>query len=120
MRFKADHNLPVELADLFRRAGYDAATAAEQGLAEAKDDVIAALCLSEERCIVTLDMGFSDIRTYPPADYPGIIVMRPRRQDKSRVLALGRAILSLLETETLENRLWIVEPDRVRVRGGEE
>ena len=32
MRFKIDENLPLELADLFSDAGYDAMTVQEQGL----------------------------------------------------------------------------------------
>jgi len=32
MRFKIDENLPIELADLLRDAGFDAMTVPEQGI----------------------------------------------------------------------------------------
>lgn len=117
MKFKIDHNLPVELAELIRAAGYEAATAAEQGMADAADGDLAARCREEARCIVTLDVGFANIKSYPPVEYPGIVVLRARHQDKLSVLAMGRSLTKLLETEPLENRLWIVEPDRIRIHG---
>lgn len=120
MRFKVDHNLPVELADLLRGSGYEASTVAEQGMAEADDAVIAAHCLAESRCIVTLDMGFSNIRSYPPEKYPGIIVLRTRHQDMFSVLAMGRALIKLLESEPVMRKLWIVEPDRIRIHEGKQ
>jgi DNA-binding response OmpR family regulator len=46
VKFKIDHNLPVELAELLRNSGHDTATAFEQGLAEADDDTLAAHCIS--------------------------------------------------------------------------
>jgi predicted nuclease of predicted toxin-antitoxin system len=119
VKFKVDHNLPVELAALLRESGHEAATAAEQGLADAGDDVLAAHCLAEARCLVTLDMGFSNIRLYPPQQYFGIIVLRARRHDKLSVLAMGRSIVNLMNSESVLNRLWIVEPDRIRVHSGE-
>lgn len=118
MRFKIDHNLPAELAGLLREAGHEAATAMEQGLAEADDDVLAARCLAESRCLMTLDMGFSNIRAYPPENYAGIVVLRFHRQDKPSVLAMGRATVRLLESEAVSNRLWIIEPDRIRIHEG--
>ncbi len=116
MKFKIDHNLPVELAELLRNSGHDAATAFEQGLAEADDDTLAAHCIAEMRCLVTLDVDFGNIRSYPPAKYSGIIVLRARYQDKPSVLAMARALVKMLDSESVTNRLWIVEPDRIRIR----
>ena len=116
MKFKIDHNLPIELAELIRDSGHEAMTAAEQGMAEADDDVLAEHCRMESRCIVTLDMGFASIKSYPPDAYPGIVVLRARRQDKPTVLATGQSFVRLLDAGALANRLWILEPDRIRMR----
>jgi predicted nuclease of predicted toxin-antitoxin system len=63
LKFKIDENLPLEIVDSLRRAGYDAFTVEDQGLKGATDFNIAAVCKKEGRIIVTLDTDFTDIRT---------------------------------------------------------
>ncbi len=117
MKFKIDENLPVEVAKLLREAGYDAVTAVEQQLGGSMDLRIAKVCQDEGRALVTLDTDFADLRVYPPKEYPGLIVLRLRWQDKPHVLeVLGRAIAAF-EGEALEGHLWVVEEDRIRIRG---
>ncbi len=120
MNFKIDENLPVEAADLLRAAGHEADTAQEEGLASAEDETLSNRIRLEGRAIVTLDLDFSDIRAYPPQDYSGIIILRPNRQDKDSLLALVRRLLPLLLVEPLAGCIWIVEPDRIRIRQGRE
>ena len=86
MKFKVDENLPIEVAQLLREAGHDVYSVHEQGLVGAKDHVLAEVCQSENRAMVTLDTHFADIRTYPPGNYSGLIVLRLARQDKAHVL----------------------------------
>ena len=78
--------------------------------------VIASVCQRERCALVTLDIGFSDIRMYPPKLYPGLIVLRLRQQEKPRVLEVLRHLIPVLASERLEHRLWIVEEDRIRIR----
>jgi len=51
MRFKVDENLPIEVADLLRAAGHDAATLNDQGVGGAKDPDLAALVQRENRVL---------------------------------------------------------------------
>ena len=117
MKFKVDENLPIEVAQLLREAGHDVYSVHEQGLVGAKDHVLAEVCQSEHRAMVTLDTHFADIRTYPPENYSGLIVLRLARQDKPHVLEVMRRALKLFSSEPLEGKLWIVDEKRVRVRG---
>jgi len=117
VRFKVDQNLPVEVADALRRAGHDAETIYEEALAGTPDHRLAEIIRVEGRALVTLDKGFGDIRAYPPADYPGLVVLRPQNQDKPTVVRLFAPVVPLLEREALAGRLWIVEEQRIRVRG---
>ncbi len=116
MKFKIDENLPSEVAERLREAGYDAATAVEQQLGGASDAELIAICQSEHRALVTLDAGFGDIRNYPPASLTGIVVLRLHRQDKPYVLQAVEQLVPILSVEPLEKRLWIVEEARVRIR----
>ncbi len=116
MKFKIDENLPVEAAELFRGAGHEADTVADEGMVGEDDATLIEVCKREDRAIVTHDQDFSDILTYPPADYPGIVVLRPRRQDKPHVLRRRRSVVANLASEPLRERLWIVSETRIRIR----
>jgi len=117
MEFKVDENLPVEVADLLRQVGYDAVTVFEQHLEGSPDSDIASVCQEEGRALITLDTDFADIRAYPPAQFPGLIVLRLHRQDKPHVLEVIKRLIPLLASEPLEHLLWIVEETRLRIRG---
>lgn len=119
MKFKIDENLPEELTGLLKNEGYSAMTVVEQGLGGKKDANIIQVCQEESRSLISLDLDFSDIRTYPPQEYSGIILFRAPNHSKKVVLSLLKEILPLLKEEPLEGHLWIVEPGRVRIRGNE-
>jgi predicted nuclease of predicted toxin-antitoxin system len=116
MRFKIDENLPVEARDLLQRAGHDAATVGDEMLSGKSDLTIAAVCIREQRSIVSLDLDFADIRSYPPSDYPGIIVLRLQRNDKRAILSVLERLIQPLRDEPLDGRLWIVDERRIRIR----
>jgi predicted nuclease of predicted toxin-antitoxin system len=119
MKFKIDENLPIEVADLLRNAKHDAITVGEQYLSGSGDPDIARICQQEKRALVTLDTDFADIRSYPPGQYSGIIVLRLKRQDKFHALNTIKGMIRVLANETLEQHLWIVEETRIRIRGGQ-
>jgi predicted nuclease of predicted toxin-antitoxin system len=118
VKFKIDENLPVETANLLRAAGHEADTVQEEGLTGSEDGPLSERIRLEDRAIVTLDLDFSGIRAYPPQDCFGIAILRPSRQDIASFLALVRRILPLLNAEPLVGNIWIVEPDRIRIRPG--
>lgn len=82
MKFKIDENLPVELAEILRRADHDAETVLDQALQGRHDPVIASTCQKEERILVTLDRGFSDVRAYPLSNIPASSSSRSRAKIK--------------------------------------
>jgi predicted nuclease of predicted toxin-antitoxin system len=116
LKFKVDENMPVEVAALLAQAGHDALTVPDQQLSGHPDPDVARVCKSESRAVVTLDLDFADIRTYPPADYAGIVVLRLSRLDKHRVLSAVQRLLPTLDQEPLEGKLWIVDETTVRIR----
>ena len=116
MRLKLDENLPLEVVDVLKAEGHDAASVLGQELGGATDPTLAEHCRTEERALVTLDVGFADIRSYPPERYSGLIVLRLRRHDKPYILDVIRQLLPRLSTEPLSSHLWIVEEGRVRIR----
>jgi predicted nuclease of predicted toxin-antitoxin system len=118
MRAKIDENMPVDAVAVLREAGWETSTVYDEALAGADDDRVAAACRLDDRVLVTLDLDFADIRMYPPEEHAGIIVLRPVDPDRDRVLALLRKVIPFFAVEAVRRRLWIVEPDRIRIRGG--
>ncbi len=72
--------------------------------------------LRESRAIVTFDTDFSDIRTFPPSAYSGLVVFRLDSQARDHVLEIGTRFLRALSNATLDSQLWIVEESRIRMR----
>jgi predicted nuclease of predicted toxin-antitoxin system len=117
MRFKVDENLPIEVKELLQQANHDALTILEQQLGGHTDFNIASICQQERRALITLDVDFADIRAYPPDQFPGLVVLRLRRQDKLHVLEILTQLMHVFLDEPLDRHLWIVEEERIRVRG---
>jgi len=115
-RFKLDENLARDVELELRTTGYDVKTAIQQGLGGSPDSDLLHACRTEQRILITLDLDFADVRTYPPPDQPGIWVLRPATQSVEDTLAVLRSAVELVQTEPASQRLWIVQPGRVRVR----
>lgn len=115
-RFKLDENLPRDAEALLRKAGHDVHTVLDEQLGGNPDRRVFDASQAEDRIFVSFDLDFSDIRVYPPASHKGIWVLRPHAQSIDNALALLRAALLILETEPAQSRLWIVEPERIRIR----
>ncbi len=116
MIFKTDENVPRAIVEILRRRNYDAYSVGEQHLNGFPDDEVARICRSEDRIIITLDLDFSDIRTYSPSDYSGIIVLRPHHQAITCLESMVDRVLDALKSQTINGRLWIVDDYRIRMR----
>ena len=71
MRIKLDEDLGERGRQLFAAAGHEVATAGDQGLAGAVDRRVLEVCGAERRCLVTLDLDFSNPFVFPPEQYAG-------------------------------------------------
>lgn len=118
MRFKIDENLPVEVAGLFIRAGYECSTVSEEKLNGHPDSEVRKACDTEQRVLVTLDWDFSDTRFFVPSEHSGCIVLSPDSQGKRSILELTEKLLPFLTAETPEHRLWILTERNLRIKGG--
>lgn len=105
MRFKIDENLPIEAYGILADPGHDAASVFDQNLSGASDPRVHDVCRLDDRVLITLDLDFASVRTYPPGESPGIVVLRLARQDKERVLAAICDMVSMLDAESPERRL---------------
>jgi predicted nuclease of predicted toxin-antitoxin system len=116
VKFKLDENPGKRCGDVLRAAGHDVVTAADESLCAASDPEIIAVCQSEGRALVTLDLDFSNPLVFPPQQYPGIAVLRlPSKPSYEVLLALVQTLVDALTREELAGKLWSVELGRIRI-----
>lgn len=118
MKFTLDENLPGQVSDLFRSAGYDVANIFEEGLSGHSDAAIAQACAAGGRCFVTMDADFANVRVNMPQEFPGMIVIRLQSLGRRGVLRIVPRLLTALKSHHIQGQLWIVERNGIRVRTG--
>jgi predicted nuclease of predicted toxin-antitoxin system len=118
MRFLVDANLPRSTVALLVRLGYTAEHVRDLGLWDAPDAKLAARARATGACLITRDLDFADIRAYPPAEYPGLIVLRlPDDAVVDTILkTLARFLGQQRMVDGIPARLVILEVDRARFR----
>jgi predicted nuclease of predicted toxin-antitoxin system len=119
MHFLIDADLPRSVGDLLRSHGHEATDVRDIGMRSALDTTIAQHAQREGWCLLTGDFDFSDIRSYPPADYAGIVVLViPPTVTSLYITQLLAMFLQQRDiVEQLPGKLAIVEAGRVRLRG---
>jgi predicted nuclease of predicted toxin-antitoxin system len=113
-----DANLPRSCLPLLRDSGHTAEHARDIGLGGAPDSQIAAHARATGAVLLTRDLDFADIRSYPPSDYPGLVVLRlPDDAVAQQILKVLERFLKKSElVSRVGGHLVILEADRVRFR----
>ncbi len=120
MKFKLDENLGNRTRSLIQEAGFDVETVLSEQLVGSTDDALFEVCKEEGRCLITLDLDFSDVVRYPPHQNPGIIVLRMAGAITLRNLELLTIqILNAMKVHNPSGKLWIVELGRIRIHRDE-
>ena len=120
MRFIIDADLPRSVSQVIDAYGHEAVDVRDIGMMSAGDEDIVQYANDEKLCLLSADLGFADLRRYPPSRYHGIVIMRlPRHATTSFITRLLSAFLARIDTfPELRGRLAIVELGRVRFRIG--
>jgi len=116
-KIKLDENfLPVSV-EIFKKAKINAASVLDQKLSSTPDDNLYKVCISEKRALVTFDLDFANIIRFPSQNTPGIIVCRLRKETSlAEINMLCNTLISLITSNDLEGKLFIVEHHRIRIR----
>ena len=120
-KFKLDEHFGKRFQALFLSAGFDTETVRDENLQGISDLQLFKVCNQESKCLVTLDLDFSDIIRFPPSESTGIVILRPRKG--VTIKDLEKLVLELIEyikKNPVKNQLWIVEKDRIRIRQSEK
>ncbi|MBI2899618.1 MAG: DUF5615 family PIN-like protein [Planctomycetes bacterium] len=116
MKIKLDENLVASHQRFLLNNGWDTARTHEEGLSGASDERVWQRVCEEGRFLITLDLGFSDIRRFPPGTHPGILLIRARRKDRGAVMGVLQRVLAEGILSTLSGCLSVADETRTRVR----
>jgi len=118
MRFLIDEDLPRSVQGLLLKAGHDSIDVRDTDLRGAGDAEIASYAKKHSLCLLSGDIGFADIRNYPPAKFCGIVILRlPSEAGTSVILSLLRNFLQDVDlVNNLQGKLAIVEFGHIRIR----
>ena len=121
MKLRLDENLGGSALRYLEQAGYDVSTVALQKLCGADDRRLIDICAAEGRCLVTLDLDFSNPLQFPPADYAGILVLRlPKQPSGGDIIdCLATIAAAIPAGSDLACSLRIVSKGRIREYGKE-
>ena len=120
VKLKLDENLAERHRIRLGSANHDVTTVVQQGFRGVSDVDLFDHCKNEQRAVVTLDMDFSNVLTFPPKGTAGVIVLRGRDGLLRTIDRLIESLTRALETNDPTDTLWIVEPNRLRIHLDEE
>jgi predicted nuclease of predicted toxin-antitoxin system len=116
MKMKLDENIGQRGKSLLIEAGHEVCTILEQNLQSAPDPVVIEVCRVEERCLVTLDLDFSNPIQFDPSKYSGIAVLRlPKRPTPQDLIDAIATLIAALKTEEILGKLWIIQRGQIRI-----
>lgn len=120
MKLKLDENLSKLLKAVCSSRGHDACTVEDEGLISQPDTVIGRVAAAEGRMLMTLDVAFADLRSYPPGSHPGIILFRPRSFGPLSVNRFVEQFLLAHDLTKFAGCTVVVEPGSLRVRSAQK
>jgi len=116
LKYKLDENFGTTIKKLFLEEKLDVETILDEKLSGEDDEVIYKICCKENKCLVTLDLDFSNIIKYSPNKCNGIVIFRSSKNNSLEILKeLIRQFLEAIKKENPSKKLWIVEINRIRI-----
>ena len=116
MKIKLDENLSRQLQSSLQDLGHDVSTACDEGLSGRPDTEVMKASRIEGRLVFTLDVGFADVRKFPPGQHPGVFLFRPRTLGYRAVSDFILGFVSSASLDQLTGCVVVVDADRVRIR----
>jgi predicted nuclease of predicted toxin-antitoxin system len=115
VKLKLDENIGARGIGLLLQAGHEVATVTQQGLSSSRDENLLRVCVSEKRCLVALDLGFSNPLVFKPSEYEGIVVLRlPPKPTPKDLLTEIKTLIGALAQKEIKGNLWIVQRGKIR------
>jgi len=87
----------------------------EVGLAKSPDRDILDYAIRHKSILVTSDLGFSDLAVFEQRLVPGVIILRLRNPNATKMAAHLQQLLTGPDADRIYQAITIVEPHQVRI-----
>jgi len=119
LRFFADHCIPNFIIQMLRNAGHEVFRLQNHIAPDSSDMLVISKAQELDFILISLNADFSDIVTYPPIKYKGIIALQVRNHPEI-IPKLMKRLKDYLSTHNDMNyykgKLFLVEVQRIRIR----
>lgn len=116
MRLKLDENVTVAAQDPLVALGHDVDTVADEDLTGRPDPDVLAAAVTDQRALVTCDLGFGDPRSYPPGSHRGVILLRLRDQQPDNIVSVLQGLAKNHNLDELAGCVVVVTENLIRIR----
>ena len=117
MHIKVDEDLPRAVTALLVQAGYtETMSVADQRMGGWTDAALWEAVQREGRFLVTADKGFADMRSHPPGEHAGVLLLRPDADGVQPLIDLLQRVLAAGGISTLQGAVSVATPRGVRTR----
>jgi len=120
LKFFADHCVPTSVIKILQEAGYEVYKLRDIIPHDSSDPTVISKAQELDCILVSLNGDFSDIVTYPPSKYKGIISLQIRNHPEIITHLMDRLKNYLREHKEMEEyrgKLLLAEAHRIRIRG---
>ena len=120
LRFFTDHCVPTSVIEALLGGGHEVLILKQHIPKNSNDADVLAKAHEINAVLVSLNGDFSDIVTYPPAQFQGIIALQVRNHPEGIPSILRRLTNYLAanpDQQHYKGRLFLVEAHRIRIRG---
>jgi len=116
MRIKLDENIPTRLSRVLAALGHETDTVVGEGLRGCDDMEVWRAAQTAGRFLVTQDLRFSDLRSFPPGTHHGVLLVRLRDPGRDALYERVRAAFSGSDVRTWQGSLVVLTERKLRVR----
>lgn len=117
MKFLLDANVPYSAKETFQLKGHQVIHVRDVSLEQSTDFVIARWARRKKAVLVSRDLDFANIVSFPPKNHYGLLVLRlPSAVSAKQICRYLDGFLDFAGGRDLKNTLVIVEPARIRIR----
>lgn len=116
-KFVIDEDLPRSTATVLRNHGYEVRDVRDCSLRGASDEEVYKFALNEGAVLVSADIGFGNVLSFPVGNHFDIVVVRfPNEMTAKEVnrQLIGK-LKDLIESD-FKGNLIVIEPGKVRIR----
>ena len=116
-RFLVDEDCPLNLETLLNSKGHEAIHVRTSGLSGTKDPELFIFAQQEQRIIISRDLGWANINTYPPNTHRGLIILRmPFTATATEIQQIFEYFIDIVNISELVGAIVIVDKNKFRIR----